>query len=313
MKAVFVHKNAVLRDSHIDPGESLEEWSLMPATFEAVRLLANEETLVFLFGARSNEGEDEESFADIALLTEQIEAGGGRIDGWVCSREEIEEGSEKEFPTIFWMVLSQLDLQLDAGYVLADTQEDVLTAYAAGLRPIMVLSDRHVGRVLGDLPAHKDFPIAPNLTTAVRYIGIEEDTRDQVGHPQETVVPVPSEDILRRDPETLPVFSLTSSRARELQSRATRTRTQLRDIGRWLTFLVLGAVGLSLGIAYLLTHLYRVHPFPEYVYYVTLQFIPRPIRGALFIAWGIGIIYLAVRSFYRSAHLSDRSCTQESD
>ncbi len=272
----------------------------MPATLEAVRLLVNEETLVFLFGPRSGEGE-EDPFADVAFLTEQIEAGGGRIDGWVCSGGKVDKGSEKQFPAVFWGVLSHLDLQLDAGYVLAETQEDVLTAYAAGLRPIMVLCDRHVEQVLGDLPAHKDFPIAPNLTTAVRYIGIEEGTRDQLGHPKEKVVPVPSEDILRRDPETLPAFSITSSLARDLQNRAARTRTQLRDIGRWLTFLVLGAVGLSLGIAYLLTHLYRVQPFPEYVYYITLQFIARPIRGALFIAWGMGIIYLAVRSFYRSA------------
>ncbi|MFO7918256.1 MAG: hypothetical protein R6V13_09265 [Anaerolineae bacterium] len=313
MKAVFVHKNAVLRDSHIDPGDPLEEWSLMPATLEAVRLLANEETLVFLFGASNDyEEEGEEPFADVDLLVEQIEAGGGRIDGWVCLEEEVGEGSEEQFPTVFWVVLSQLDLQLEVGYVLADTQEDVLTAYAAGLRPIMVLCDRNVEQVLGDLPAHKDFPIAPNLTTAARYIGIEEDTRDQLGHPQETLGPVPSEDVLSRDPGTLPTFSLTSSRARELQSRAVRTRTQLRDIERWLTFLVLGAVGLSLGIAYLLTHLYRVQPFPEYVYYITLQFIPRPIRGALFIVWGIGIIYLAVRSFYRSAGAS-RTSTQEKD
>jgi hypothetical protein len=114
------------------------------------------------------------------------------------------------------------------------------------------------------------------------------------------VLPVPAENILSRDPDTLPTFTITSPLARELQSRALRTRTQLRDLGRWLTFLVLGAVGLSLGIAYLLTHLYRVQPFPEFVYYITLQFIPRPVRGALFIAWGIGIIYLAVQSFYHS-------------
>jgi hypothetical protein len=62
-------------------------------------------------------------------------------------------------------------------------------------------------------------------------------------------------------------------------------------------------VGLSLGIAYLLTHLYRVAPFPEYAYYITLQFIPRPVRGALFIIWGVGILVLAVRSFYRSNKL----------
>jgi len=306
MKAVFIHRNAVLRDSHIDPGESPDECVLMPATLEAIRLLANEETLVFLFGPRDGHENDEEPFADSALLTEQIEAGGGRVDGWISSSaEEVSDGARRqETPVVFWVALSQLDVRLDAGYVLADTQRDVLTAYDAGLRPIMVLSDRHVEQVLGDLPAHKDFPIAPNLTTAVRYIGVEESTRDQLGHPQNEVVPVPAEDILSLDPATLPAFTITSPLAQELRSRAVRTRTQLRDIGRWLTFFVLGAVGLSLGIAYLLTHLYRVQPFPEYVYYITLQFIPRPVRGALFITWGIGILYLAVRSFYRSTSTS---------
>jgi hypothetical protein len=59
-------------------------------------------------------------------------------------------------------------------------------------------------------------------------------------------------------------------------------------------------VGLSLGIAYLLTHLYRIQPFPAIAYYVTLQFIPRPLRGALFIIWGGIVVVLALRSFYRS-------------
>ena len=281
----------------------------MPATLEAIRLLANEETLVFLFGPHDGDGE---SIADSALLTERIIAGGGRIDGWVSSLPEGEKGAapEEEFPAVFGLPLSQLDVELDAGYVLADEQADVLTAYEAGLRPIMVLCDRHLERVLGDLPAHKDFPIAPNLTAAVRYIGVEEDTRGQLGHPQREVPPVPKEDILSRDPDTLPAFTITSPLARELRSRAVRTRTQLHDLGRWLTFLVLGAVGLSLGIAYLLTHLYRVQPFPEFVYYITLQFIPRPVRGALFIAWGIGIMYLAVQSFYHSTGASRRASSE---
>jgi len=89
-----------------------------------------------------------------------------------------------------------------------------------------------------------------------------------------------------------------------MQTRLRKARVQLRDLTRWLTFFVLGALGLSLGIAYILTHLYREAPFPDFVYYVSLQFIPRLLRGALFIAWGIGVIVLAVRSFYRSANLN---------
>jgi hypothetical protein len=74
----------------------------------------------------------------------------------------------------------------------------------------------------------------------------------------------------------------------------------LKDVARWMSFFILGALGVTLGIAYLLTHLYRVQPFPDFIKYVTLQFIPRPIRGALFIVIGAGVILFALRSLYRS-------------
>ena len=92
-----------------------------------------------------------------------------------------------------------------------------------------------------------------------------------------------------------------SAQAQAVQQRVRKTRTQFKDLSRWLGFFVLGAVGLSLGIAYILTHLYREQPFPGFVYYLTLQFISRPVRGVLFIAWGCLIIAIGVRSLYRSA------------
>jgi len=55
----------------------------------------------------------------------------------------------------------------------------------------------------------------------------------------------------------------------------------------------------SLGIAYLLTQLYRVQPFPEFVYYLTLQFIPRWARGALFILGGVVVVAVSLRAFLR--------------
>ncbi len=61
---------------------------------------------------------------------------------------------------------------------------------------------------------------------------------------------------------------------------------------RWLLALGVGITITSLGVAYLITHMYREVPFPEYVGTLTLQFIDRPIRGALFIA--IGSIFIIV-------------------
>jgi len=53
MKAVFVHRNCLLRDSRIDPASPAASWRLTPATIEAVRLLGDGNRLVLLYGRRS--------------------------------------------------------------------------------------------------------------------------------------------------------------------------------------------------------------------------------------------------------------------
>jgi hypothetical protein len=72
-----------------------------------------------------------------------------------------------------------------------------------------------------------------------------------------------------------------------------------RTARQWLALFVFGGVWLSLGIAYILTHLYRVQPFPEFVWYLTLQFIPRPVRGLLFIGTGVAVVAISLRAFLR--------------
>lgn len=301
MKAVFVHRNCLLRDSRIDPASPSSSWRLTPATIEAVRLLADGNRLVFLFGRRPSpsDGAGEDG---LEALVKQVEAGGGRIDGLLlCPHGEgVACRCWGEVPGIFWMAASQFNLQLAECYALGDAQRDIVAAYAAGIRPLLVLCQRSIGDVLGNQPDRKDYPIATDLTQAVNYIGVEEDITRQLGRPRLSGLPAPSDEVLFEAPEAMPTISVTSAVGQSQRARVTRSRAQLRDMARWLTFFVLGAVGLSLGIAYLLTHFYRIQPFPDYVYWVTLQFIPRALRGAIFIAWGIGVILLALRSLYRS-------------
>ncbi len=66
-------------------------------------------------------------------------------------------------------------------------------------------------------------------------------------------------------------------------------------VKRWIVLLVGGLVVTSLGIAYLLVQLYRAQPLPEIAGLLTLQFIERPVRGALFLVLGIGSMALALR------------------
>ena len=51
-------------------------------------------------------------------------------------------------------------------------------------------------------------------------------------------------------------------------------------VKRWVLLLLIALTATALGIAFFLVDVYRTQPFPEFVYYLTLQFIDRTWRGA---------------------------------
>lgn len=62
-----------------------------------------------------------------------------------------------------------------------------------------------------------------------------------------------------------------------------------------LTFI--GVVLLSIGVAYFFIHLYRtVEGLPGWIYYLTAQFMPHAWRGALLVAFGVGILLAGIWS-----------------
>ena len=69
---------------------------------------------------------------------------------------------------------------------------------------------------------------------------------------------------------------------------------------RWIVALTVGMLVLILGVAYVLVEIYRAAPFPEEVFWVTLQFLPRPIRAILFVALGAGLIAWALWKLNRA-------------
>jgi uncharacterized cofD-like protein len=71
-------------------------------------------------------------------------------------------------------------------------------------------------------------------------------------------------------------------------------------VKRWLVLLLFGITFIALGVAYFLTNVYRTAPFPEWTYYVTLQFIPRAIRGLIFVVIGVGTIGTALVQLNRA-------------
>lgn len=71
-------------------------------------------------------------------------------------------------------------------------------------------------------------------------------------------------------------------------------------VKRWLLLLLAGVAAIGLGLAYILRDIYQTWTFPPIAYYVTLQFLSRPVRAALFGLAGLSAIAVAVFQLNRS-------------
>jgi phosphomannomutase/phosphoglucomutase len=64
-------------------------------------------------------------------------------------------------------------------------------------------------------------------------------------------------------------------------------------IKRWLFLLLTGIIFLALSAAYVQVQIYRTTDVPETFYYLTLQFLPRPLRALLFGVIGLSTIVIS--------------------
>ena len=65
-------------------------------------------------------------------------------------------------------------------------------------------------------------------------------------------------------------------------------------IKRWLALVLIGVAIMGLGFGYILREVYLNYTFPDWVYYLTLQFVPRFARAALFIGVSMSLIMFGV-------------------
>lgn len=304
MKAVFITQDCLLRDAQ---GEGLSE-----ATARAVQTLEHSKLYTILLGI----GDAHPVAANGPLpvvgngdLLDWIDAADGRVDAQVaCAHEDDACYCWGRYPGLLWEASRDLDVHLEESYILCDSPTDVLMGYMSGCRPILVLGQRSIEALYaGFQPDPADFAVAIDLAHAVDYIMCEEENVAELGHPRPVPMLPAGEAELSSSwpddvtPDLLPLVTVYTPVASTM-GRPSPTeiwRYASRNSGRQLLLVVVGGVWLSLGIAYLLTHLYRVQPFPEYVYYLTLQFIPRPIRGVMFIVTGVVVLWLAYRSVRR--------------
>ena len=71
-------------------------------------------------------------------------------------------------------------------------------------------------------------------------------------------------------------------------------------IKRWLLLLLIGVAVMGLGFGYFLREIYQSYIFPDWAYYVTLQFWPRYVRGALFVSLSVAIVLFAIWQLNKS-------------
>jgi uncharacterized cofD-like protein len=71
-------------------------------------------------------------------------------------------------------------------------------------------------------------------------------------------------------------------------------------IKRWLLLLLVGVAVMGLGFGYFLREIYQSYQFPDWAYYVTLQFWPRWVRGALFVGFSVAVILFSIWQLNRS-------------
>jgi len=283
MKAVLVMRDCILAPKGEMSGEAAA----------GLRALAQTELFTVVLGTAAEM--PAAGAAPASRTVAAVEAAGGRVDAvvWCQHPAGSDCGCWGNRPGLILEAAARFDLQRNDCYLIAAAPADVEMAMAAGVRPILVLGGRTIGELLGDSGGRKDFPIARTLAQAVEYIVAEERIAAQIGKPRQNLPPAPVEEASRAlvgSPAVLPVSPAAVAASRRLRMRP-------RDVGRWLAFLVVGGVWLSLGIAYLLTHLYREQPFPQAAWYITLQFIPRVERGILFILTGVAVVVLASWNF----------------
>ena len=66
-------------------------------------------------------------------------------------------------------------------------------------------------------------------------------------------------------------------------------------IKRWLALTIIGVAMMTFGLSYIVREAYLTgFTLPDFMYYVTLQFIPRYVRGAAYMVTALGLIVFSI-------------------
>lgn len=153
------------------------QWEWIPGSVRAIRLLNDRGYLVIIVSNQSGVARGYFGRKDVEKLhrfvRRDIQKRGGRIDGFFYCPHLPADGRghaclcRKPSPGMVFKARRRFGIDLKRSYLVGDRRGDVLTARAAGARPIHVLTG-YGRRERKDIP--KSVPVADNLYSAVRRI-----------------------------------------------------------------------------------------------------------------------------------------------
>jgi histidinol phosphatase-like enzyme len=307
MKAVFIQRECLL-----EPPTADEAIQLRPEVADSLSLLVDRHFVIVVLDAGrcrvAGEAQSGRHDAQDKRMVTLIRAGGGQVHAVLSCPHRLDDecGCWGSYPGFLTAAAAEFELRLDECFLVSDQPGDVFLAHKAGCRPILVLDGRSIGELLeGHQPDLTDFPVARTFGSAVQYLLTEEESNEAWGHARQPTRISQEEEEEAAFAEQMPELSPAMKIYAPVPARRGALLAGLPPLSRRakqaLLVYVVGGVWLSLGIAYLLTHLYRVQHFPAFVWYLTLQFIPRPVRGMLFIVSGIVLVAVSLRAFTRLA------------
>ena len=133
VSAVFLDRDGVICEDHVEPVASWEEFHVLPGAIEGVVALSKAGVRVFVFTNQAGVGRR-------VVTRGQVEAAGGRIEGIYACYHAPDEGCacRKPRPGLLLDAASEHGVDLSRAWVVGDMGRDLEAGRGAGCRTILV-------------------------------------------------------------------------------------------------------------------------------------------------------------------------------
>jgi D-sedoheptulose 7-phosphate isomerase len=179
--AVFLDRDGVINRNHVEYVRSWDEFSFLPQSVDALRLLALAPADVVVV---TNQSAINRGLVPLPVaqeinqrMVEEVRRAGGRIDDVRMCPHRPEEGCDcrKPKPGLFLQAARSLSIDLTRSYMIGDSFDDVAAGQAAGCHSLLVMTGRGTSQLAErGFADPADYFLAPNLFAAVRSILSQE-------------------------------------------------------------------------------------------------------------------------------------------